>query len=1230
MILRFSYFLLFIVAISTQMLRAQVPSSSFLSNPSLNAGVITICQGQSITFTNTSTNVMAGTTYSWSFGTGASPVSSNLVGPHTVQYNTATPGTSVTLTVTNPNGQSNTLSRTIVVNASPVSNLVLANTGNSFSTSVTNGVTLFKRCVSQNITSTNFLWNVANVPGTTQTFVWGDATPNGTQANIVAGQISHTYGLGSFTLTHIVTNLNGCSTIKQYLIFNGDAPTINVSGSGQTTCLPFPYEIDILSNNIPGTQYTVSFTDGTPSSVFSTINDTTISHIFNTSSCGQSYPVGPIIINNAFSSTIVAQNACGTTFATVGPITISTGTDAQFTYSPISPICVNEDVSFSNTSSSGESVSNNGCTNAYGHYWSIQETTGYTVPFGSLGSNNGNINANYDYTTWTNGTDSLVVNFNTPGVYHVWMYTGNNCGMDSVMQLVTISPAGSVLAIPLDQTICSGDFFTPITFTSTIPGYVVTWNVDDTTNITGFNLLTGSGITSTTLTPMMLFNSTNAVATVHLSAAVGCTNTPPTEVTINVNPTGNVEADPSQAYVCSGNSTNIQLSSNLQNTTFSWVVSAPPTITGEVPGVGSTISQTLTNSGNTLDTVYYTVFAGGILCPGDSIVVPVVVQPTLGMNNIQDITVCPGTIINPVDYITSPLGATLTWTNTNSAIGIPVSGTGQVPTWSAASNTGTSNITGTITTTAVINSVCPGVQDQFNVTINPVATVDLSTTDTLICSGESVDVQFSGNLTNMTVVWNHVSPNTISGATSGSGNSGTVTDVLVNTGNTIDTVIYYFVPVGVSCLTDTVFLSVAVQPQITMNFLQDITVCAGTIINPVDYVTSPAGGTISWTNTNVNIGLLASGTGQIPTWTSPANNSGAIISGTVSATATLNGCQGVQDDFVVNINPSPGFQYTTNPPDGFSCLNNTVQINGVIQPNNCTITWTGPSIQSGGQSTTVVVADPGTYIATVISPLTGCSNIDTVVLDPPNLVVITDVQIENVNCYGGTDGQITILTNQTGTLTYNWTPAFGTSNILSNIAAGMYQVNVVNEDLCSADTTLFITEPQAIEIDLVSSEVSQCGEANGQIDVSVIGGAGSYVYSWNNGINAQDLNAIDKGTYILTVTDGNNCTEIDTFSIDCNPLIDIIVPQFLSPNNDGKNDAWIFGNTAQYPQIKVWVYNRWGNIVYQSENSQSDWNGWYTEGRQVDEPLPAATYFYVIDTMKKSQDLIKGYIEIQP
>ena len=93
--------------------------------------------------------------------------------------------------------------------------------------------------------------------------------------------------------------------------------------------------------------------------------------------------------------------------------------------------------------------------------------------------------------------------------------------------------------------------------------------------------------------------------------------------------------------------------------------------------------------------------------------------------------------------------------------------------------------------------------------------------------------------------------------------------------------------------------------------------------------------------------------------------------------------------------------------------------------------------------------------------------------------------------------------------------------------------------------------------------------------------------------------------------------------------VNVWIPNSFSPNGDGVNDIfYAFGSNIS--EFNIQVYNRWGNIVYQSENYQSDWNGWYTEGRQVDGPLPAATYFYVIDTKKKSQDLIKGYLEIQP
>ena len=62
----------------------------------------------------------------------------------------------------------------------------------------------------------------------------------------------------------------------------------------------------------------------------------------------------------------------------------------------------------------------------------------------------------------------------------------------------------------------------------------------------------------------------------------------------------------------------------------------------------------------------------------------------------------------------------------------------------------------------------------------------------------------------------------------------------------------------------------------------------------------------------------------------------------------------------------------------------------------------------------------------------------------------------------------------------------------------------------------------SIALDGSTNEV--CSFDNGSIDVSVIGGSGSYGYSWNNGANTEDLANIWSGTYTLTVTDANGCS----------------------------------------------------------------------------------------------------------
>ncbi|MFM7006886.1 MAG: gliding motility-associated C-terminal domain-containing protein [Flavobacteriales bacterium] len=1021
---------------------AQTPTANINSLPAAVNGAITICQGQIISFASSSTGTAAGATYSWNFGNGLPTTASN-PGPHAVVYNTATAGQSVSLTVVNPNGQQSTAVLNVIVQALPSSQITLASSGNGFGTQLISGQTVFKKCTAAGATSTTFNFNTPSYPNVSQSFNWGDGSPAQNQTAIVGGQLSHTFPLGAFVVTHTLTSSNGCQASTQYLVFNGAAPVLSVSGSGQNTCLPFPYEIDVLSNNIPGTNYTVSFTDNSPVVTFSTVNDTTISHVFNTSSCGQSYPVGPLLIENAYSATIIAQNVCGATFATVGPIIISAPSDAAFTYSPASPICQNEPVSFSNTSQSGQMVDGSTCSGNYGHFWKLQESTGYAVTYGNLGSSNGFIGSAYDFASWTNGSDSLVLEFSVPGTYHMWLYTGNGCGMDSTMQLVVINPTGSVVATPLTQDICSGTPFLPILLTSTVPGYTVTWELESAPNVQGFNLTSGSVVNTTTISPLILTNSTNATATVTLSASVGCTNVAPVEIEINVLPTANIQLNPTEQSICSGDQATIAISSNLSNINFAWLVQAPNTISGEGPGAGATINQTLSNSGNSLDTATYIVSVVGYQCPG--------------------------------------------------------------------------------------------------------------------------------------------LPQTA---------------------------------------------SVIVTPTITSNLLSDTTFCPGLLVNLTDYQTIPAGAQLQWTNSNTLIGLATSGNGQIPNFTSTDNN-GQSTSATLTIEATYNGCTNDIDTFEILVNTAPSGDEFTNPSSGLNCQFDPIQIGLSNAPLPNTITWIGPGIVGPANTQSIQINLNGIYYYTLTANTTGCSLSDSIFIAAPDIIDITSLTSTNVKCYGGTDGAIQVTATSQSPITYAWTPFVSTSSSAQNLAVGTYAITLTNEDGCQVDTFATLQQPAPLVIDFIGSQISECGEANGFISVQGSGGLGNLQYNWSNGQNGAYLNGIDAGTYILTLSDANQCTTLDTFSIECLPLIEVVAPQFLSPNGDGLNDTWLLQNTAQYPELEVKIFNRWGNLVYEAQPYLNNWNGWSEKG-SPEGPLPAATYFYYIDTHKKSQEPLKGYIEIQP
>ena len=71
---------------------------------------------------------------------------------------------------------------------------------------------------------------------------------------------------------------------------------------------------------------------------------------------------------------------------------------------------------------------------------------------------------------------------------------------------------------------------------------------------------------------------------------------------------------------------------------------------------------------------------------------------------------------------------------------------------------------------------------------------------------------------------------------------------------------------------------------------------------------------------------------------------------------------------------------------------------------------------------------------------------------------------------------------------------------------------------------------------------------------------------------------------------------------------DFKVPNTFTPNGDGINDKWLIENLAIYPTHRIEVFNRYGQVVFESKDYTAAWDGTY-KGKE----LPAGTYYYVIE-----------------
>lgn len=347
--------------------------------------------------------------------------------------------------------------------------------------------------------------------------------------------------------------------------------------------------------------------------------------------------------------------------------------------------------------------------------------------------------------------------------------------------------------------------------------------------------------------------------------------------------------------------------------------------------------------------------------------------------------------------------------------------------------------------------------------------------------------------------------------------------------------------------------------------------------------------------------------------------------GTVSS-STNRLRQGFQQPATCAAAPSARFEaFTDDPPE----CGGLYRFNYTGQPRpNTEFFWTfglgaQPPASYSGAPDAVNYLAPGIKIV-ILEVLTDeCRSTDTLFLDVQAIPLAVVPNITNLWCREEEDGGVSLFIAG-GTEPYNisWTGGQSGADI-GGLSPGTYAYTVTDANGCLNGGAATVGSPDSLFTATLVRDESCRGSNDGRIETAVSGGTAPYRFQWSDGSSNATAAGLAKGSYSVTITDENDCRQYLAFDVGrrCDGLTFYDV---FSPNGDGLNDFWAIDGIDLFPSNRLFVYDRWGLLVYSSQGYANTWDGRHNDGV----PLPFGAYFYILHLGDPADTLLKGSVTI--